>query len=99
MRYFLGNLFPSWRACLDPEKRRAVSDFYREEFLRHFAQLESSGILHEGNREVMDRACRRLMSDLDHVCARDDFSSVAATLLQNFDALTRLSELDPRQRH
>jgi hypothetical protein len=84
---------------LDPDKRRALSDFYREEFMRHFAHLESSGILHDGNREAMDRACRRLMTDLDHVCARDDFSAVAATLLQNFDALTQLSTLDPRQRH
>ena len=39
------------------------------------------------------------MTDLDRVCCRADFPAVAETLLQNFDTLTRLSELDPRQRH
>ena len=47
----------------------------------------------------MQRACRRLMADLDRVCGRDDFPAVAETLLQNFDALTQLSTLDPRQGH
>jgi hypothetical protein len=39
------------------------------------------------------------MADLDQVCCRDDFPAVAETLLQNFELLTRLSELDPRQGH
>ena len=46
----------------------------------------------------MRRACNKVMTDLDSVCWRPDFPAVAETLLQNFDALTRLSELDPRQR-
>ena len=89
---------------MDPEKRRALTDFYREEFLRHFEFLVSNGILNEdegkgdGHRH-MSRTCRKLISDLDHVCWRAGFPAVAETLLQNFDALTRLSELDPRKRH
>jgi hypothetical protein len=83
----------------DPEVRRALSDFYREEFLRHFEHLESNGFVHEGNREAMQRACSKLMSDLERVCWRADFPAVAETLLQSFDTLTRLSELDPRQAH
>jgi hypothetical protein len=39
------------------------------------------------------------MTDLDQVCWRADFPAVAETLLQSFDALTRLSELDPREGH
>jgi hypothetical protein len=79
----------------DPEVRRALSDFYREEFLRHLEHLQLNGM----KADVMRRACSKVMTDLDSVCWRPDFPAVAETLLQNFDALTRLSELDPRQRH
>jgi len=81
---------------LDPEKQRALSDFYREEFLRHLQRLEADGL---GNHGSLDRACRKLISDLDRVCCRSDFPAVAETLLQNFDALTRLSQIAPRQGH
>jgi hypothetical protein len=40
-----------------------------------------------------------MLSDLDHVCCRSGFPAVAENLLQSFDALTRLSELDPRPGH
>ena len=81
--------------AVDPEVRRALSDFYREEFLRHLEHLQLNGM----QADVMRRACSKVMTDLDSVCWRPDFPAVAETLLQNFDALTRLSELDPRQRH
>ena len=32
--------------------RRALSDFYREEFLRHLEHLEANGIVNDDNREV-----------------------------------------------
>jgi hypothetical protein len=83
---------------VDSDKRRALSDFYREEFRRHLAHLQMSGIYDEEN-EAMSRACRKLMSDLDLLCGRDEFPAVAETLLQNFETLTRLSELDPRRAH
>lgn len=83
---------------MDAHKRRALSDFYREEFLRHLAHLQMSGILKEDS-ETMSRACHKLMSDLDLLCGRDEFPAVAETLLQNFETLTRLSELDPRRAH
>jgi hypothetical protein len=83
----------------DPALRQALTDFYREEFLRHLEQFELSGLVHEGNRAVMKRACTKVMADLDQVCCRDDFPAVAETLLQNFELLTRLSELDPRKGH
>ena len=83
------------KSLVDPEIRRALSDFYREEFLRHLEHLQSAGM----DREVMQRTCTRLMSDLDRVCCQPDFPAVAETLLQNFDILTRLSELDPRKSH
>ncbi|HET9314608.1 MAG TPA: hypothetical protein VFQ51_03425 [Vicinamibacteria bacterium] len=81
---------------MDPEKQRALSEFYREEFLRHLRHLECGGLPSAGH---LDRACRKLISDLDRVCWRSDFPAVAETLLQNFDAFTRLSEIAPRQGH
>ena len=84
---------------MDPEKRQAISKFYRDEFLRHIEYLERSGILDAQNREVADRAYHLLTTQLDHVCGRACFPALAETLLQNFDTLSRLSELDPRQGH
>jgi hypothetical protein len=83
----------------DPERVRALSAFYREEFLRHLEHLELNGLVHDRNRAVIDRAYRKLMTSLELVCWREDFPAVAETLLQSFDALTRLSELDPRRGH
>lgn len=79
---------------MDPEKRRALSSFYREEFLRYLDHFESTGIL-----SGRHHACRKLITDIDDVCCRPLFPALAETLLQNFDALARLSQLDPRQRH
>ena len=82
------------------DKNRALSEFYREEFVRYLDFLNGTGILNEDDgRDALRRTCSRLMIDLDRICARADFPAVAETLLQNFDTLTRLSELDPRQRH
>ena len=84
---------------MDPEKRRALSNFYREEFLRHLEYLESNGIVNDGNRQAVDRCYRKFLCDLDRICWHAEFPALAETLLQNFDALTRLSELDPRKGH
>jgi hypothetical protein len=80
-------------------KRAALSNFYREEFLRHIEFLQASGILDESNREVADRACRAFCGRLDELCCLEHFPVLAETLLQRFDALTGLSHLDPRQPH
>jgi hypothetical protein len=84
---------------LDPEKQRALSDFYREEFLRYMEYFKANGILSEDSQDAMQQTCSKLMADLDRVCGQDNFPAVAETLLQKFDVLTRLSELDPRKGH
>ena len=81
------------------DKNRALSEFYREEFERYLDFMNGSDILNDDGRDAMRRTCSKLMTDLDRICSRSDFPAVAETLLQNFDTLTRLSELDPRQRH
>jgi len=84
---------------LDSDRRRALSEFYREEFLRHFDFLETAGLVSDSSREALERARQRFLSDLERVCWRADFPLMAETLLQNFNVLTRLSELDPTQGH
>ena len=82
------------------DKNRALSEFYREEFVRYLDFLNGAGVLSQDDgRDALRRTCSKLMTDLDRICARADFPAVAETLLQNFDTLTRLSEQDPRQRH
>ena len=80
------------------DRHVALSNFYREEFLKHIEHLQASGILNEGKGEAVSRA---LMTRLDDVCSLASFPALAETLLQNFETLSRLSQLDPlpRQRH
>ena len=84
---------------MDVAKRAALSNFYREEFLRHIECLQVAGILDESNREVADRACHAFCCRLEELCGLEHFPELAETVLQSFDALSRLSDLDPRQRH
>jgi len=83
---------------MDGAKRSALSDFYREEFLRHIEYLQAAGILDETNREVADR-CRAFCARLDEFCCHEHFPELAETVLQSFDALSRLSDRDPRLPH
>jgi hypothetical protein len=76
-----------------------LSDFYREEFLRHLVVLESTGIFDGDGRPIVDGAYRRLLLDLDDICHRSEFAAVAEALLQNFETLTRLSALERRPLH
>lgn len=84
---------------MDSEKRQALSNFFRDEFLRHIEHLQASGILNDGNRAAVDRACHLVMTRLDHVCDCSRFPALAESLLQSFETLTRLSCVDPRRRH
>ena len=84
---------------MDPERRQALSDFFREEFLRHLEYLQASGVLDDRNRAAVDRACQLVLTRLDHVCDCSRFPAVAESILQGFETLTRLSTVDLRQRH
>ena len=58
----------------------------------------ATGILDESNREVADR-CRAFCARLDELCCLEHFPELAASVLQSFDALSRLSDRDPRLPH
>jgi hypothetical protein len=82
---------------LEPEKVRALSNFYREEFQRHLDQLHASGAAAE--QAAMERMCRRFLKDLDDLVWRSDFKTVAENLLKSFDTLTGLSRIEPPRSH
>ena len=84
---------------MDPARRRALSDFYREEFNRHLEHLQSSGIVDSQSHEAVHRAYRRFETDLERLCGQAEFSAVAETVLQRFDTLTQLSKLDLSKSH
>ena len=86
---------------VNADRRHALSNFYREEFLRHIEYLQVSGILDEDGGEAVSRARRALLGRLDDVCFLASFPALAEALLRNFDTLTRLSrlELNRRQQH
>lgn len=83
---------------MSADERLALSNFYREEFLRHIEHLQASGILDDGSCEAVSRARQALLTRLDDVCDLASFPAVAQTLLRNFDTLSRLSLLDPQSR-
>jgi hypothetical protein len=76
-----------------------LCDFYREEFVRHIEHLSASDLISADNREPLDQAYQRLLSDLDRICGRADFPALAEILLERFDCLTRLSERSSRSCH
>ena len=86
---------------MSADRRHALSNFYREEFLRYIEYLQASGILDEHDGETVSRTRRALLARLDDVCVLASFPALAETLLRSFDTLTRLSrlELNGRQRH
>jgi hypothetical protein len=84
---------------VDPLIRRALCNFYREEFERQIDHLLTSGLLGDETRDSVDPVCRRFLSCLDRVAWRSDFSTVAEALLRNFDALTQLTSQDALKRH
>ena len=40
---------------MDPDKQRALSDFYREEFLRYLEYFKANGILSDDSEDVMQK--------------------------------------------
>jgi hypothetical protein len=84
---------------MDVHERTALSNFYREEFLRHIEHLQATGILDDSHREMVEEARRAFTSRLDQLCGLQSFPAVAERMLRSFDTLSGLSALDPRQRH
>jgi len=78
-----------------------LTDFYREEFLKHRRCLEHHREYYS-ERAITDveAALTRIIGQLEQLSAKDDASQVVSQLLRKFDIVTGLSAWsDPRNTH
>ena len=73
-------------------KRKQISEFYREEFLRHKNRLECQRTFFaEQTYEEIENVLNRLITEIDHICEAENFEELASHLLQRIDVVTNLS--------
>jgi hypothetical protein len=79
----------------------SLTDFYREEFLKHRRCLEQQrDCFTDVAVKEVDAALARVMGRLDTLCRRHDCNQVVSDLLKQFDVLTGLSAWsDPKTLH
>lgn len=80
----------------DTARRRApatfISEFYREEFLKHQAFLRLQREYYsEGAVATAEAALRRILVELDALCTRRNAEQVVSRLLRTFDVVTGAS--------
>ena len=78
-----------------------LADFYRQEFLKHRACLAQQREYYS-ERAITDAdgAIAKVLSELEHLCARDGADTLISELLRKFDVVTGLSGWnDPANYH
>jgi hypothetical protein len=78
--------------------RKRISNFYREEFLRHKVRLECQRPFFADNTyEEIESVLDRIITEIDKICEVENFESLASHLLHRFDVVTNLSisKVDP----
>lgn len=78
-----------------------LTDFYREEFLKHRQCLERHREFYsERAIAEVEIALNRTIARLEHLCRKEDADEVVSRLLRRFDVVTGLSAWsDPRNVH
>lgn len=73
-------------------KRKHISDFYREEFLRHKNRLEfQRPFFAERTYEEIEGVLNRIITEMDRICEVENFEELASHLLHRIDVVTNLS--------
>ena len=81
--------------------RKRISNFYREEFLRHKNRLEyQRPFFADKTYEEIETVLDRIITEIDKICEVENFEELASHLLQRFDVVTNLStsKVDPAYR-
>ena len=69
-----------------------LTDFYREEFIKHRECLEQQRDVYSDRAiDSFEQALRLVLNQLDQLCEKADAEIVVRRLLRKFDALTGLS--------
>ncbi|OFW21868.1 MAG: hypothetical protein A3H97_08330 [Acidobacteria bacterium RIFCSPLOWO2_02_FULL_65_29] len=81
--------------------RHPITEFYREEFIKHHRCLQQQRPYYSEDAITdVEAALTRIMSQLEHLCAKDDADRVVSSLLKKFDVVTGLSAWsDPKHTH
>jgi hypothetical protein len=80
---------------------QCLSDFFREEFLKHHQCLERQREYYSDVAIAQaEDALARIMAQLEQLCQRDDACQMMGELLRKFDLVTKLSAwTEPDQVH
>jgi hypothetical protein len=79
----------------------SLTDFYREEFLKHRRCLEEQREYYSDSAITsVEAALTRIISQLEHLSAAEDGHQVVSRLLRKFNVVTGLSGwTDPKNLH
>jgi hypothetical protein len=86
---------------LGPSSASPITEFYREEFLKHQRCLEEQREYFSSQAiDNVETALVRVISQVDTLSTKADANQVVAKLLREFDVVTRLSAWsDPHKAH
>ena len=78
-----------------------IIEFYREEFLKHRRCLQQQRPYYSETAITdVDAALTKTISELEHLSTQEDAPQLVASLLKQFDVVTRLSAWsDPKRIH
>ncbi|HUP38499.1 MAG TPA: hypothetical protein VM115_00155 [Vicinamibacterales bacterium] len=81
--------------------RSNFTDFYREEFLKHRRCLEQQREYYSDSAITpVEAALTKIISQLDHLSAKQNADEVVSRLLRKFNVVTGLSSwTDPKNVH
>jgi U3 small nucleolar ribonucleoprotein component len=76
----------------EQQRKRCITEFYKEEFLRHRSRLESQrSFFAEKTYEEIESVLNKLIDEMDRICEVENFEELASNLLQRIDVVTNLS--------
>ena len=78
-----------------------ITEFYREEFLKHHRCLQQQRPYYSETAITdVEQALTKIISELEHLSSQEDASQLVASLLKKFDVVTGLSAWsDPKRSH
>ena len=77
---------------IQTQKKKQISEFYKEEFLRHKCRLEfQRPFFAEKTYDEIESVLNKIIDEMDKICEVDNFEELASHLLHRIDVVTNLS--------
>ena len=75
------------------QKKKEISDFYREEFLRHKSRLATQKIFFTDETYIeIEAVLNKIIEEMDKMSQVDNFEELAGHLLERIDVVTSLAK-------